>query len=145
MTKMLATETAPEELPVLDPGVPPGDTQPVLVDASIGDRPTHLTLSLVYDEHGDASAFHIALIPRTPHKSGSPFEGDSCSPRRVEYSGETPALGPGEVRRWAGGGQRVDVGIGAGVSGSSSLGEGSTKRSAGSWAMNERTSKSQKR
>lgn len=145
MTKMLATETAPEELPVLDSGLPPGGTQPFLVNASIGDRPTHLTLSLVYDEHGEASAFHIALIPRTPHKTGSPFEEDSCSPpRRVEYSGESSALAPGEVRRWAGGGQRIDVGVGEGVSGSS-LGEGSTKRSAGCWAKNGRTAKSQKR
>lgn len=145
MTEMLATETAPEELPVLNPGVPPGDTQPFFVNASIGDRPTHLTVSLVYDEHGDASAFHIALIPRTPHRSGSPFEGDSCSLRRVEYNGETSESVPGEVRRWAGGGQCVDVGIGADGVSDSSLGEGSTKRSAGCWAENERTAKSQKR
>lgn len=41
-------------------------SQPFLANAGIGHRPTLLTVSLVYDERGEASAFHVALIPRAP-------------------------------------------------------------------------------
>lgn len=67
MSKMLAVSTAPQEDP-LSP--PPAGAQPFLANAGIGNRPTLLTVSLVYDEGGEASAFHVALIPRST--------GDSC-------------------------------------------------------------------
>ena len=142
MAKMLSSEAAAQEPPVVDPGLPSAGTLPFLVNANIGDRPTHLTLSLVPDEDGKASAFHIALIPRTLPRVERPASGDCCSPRSLEYRGEPQALPHGEVRRWPGtqgaeGGVEVGVGV--------SIGEGSAKRAAGSRDTNGRTTKLQKR
>lgn len=63
MTRMLAPTGPQEDVPA---GKSPQEaTQPFLANAGIGDRPSLLTVSLVYDERGDASAFHVALIPRS--------------------------------------------------------------------------------
>lgn len=60
MSSMLAASSTPQ-----DPLAPPvAGAQPFLANAGIGNRPTLLTVSLVYDESGEPSAFHIALIPR---------------------------------------------------------------------------------
>lgn len=68
MGSMLAASSGPQ-----DPLAPPQvGAQPFLANAGIGNRPTLLTVSLVYDESGEASAFHIALIPRN---TGSTVDG----------------------------------------------------------------------
>lgn len=79
MSSMLAASSAPQ-----DPLAPPqAGAQPFLANAGIGNRPTLLTVSLVYDESGEASAFHIALIPRNTGTAG-------------ERSGEAGFVAPGE-------------------------------------------------
>ncbi|CAM9683932.1 unnamed protein product, partial [Scytosiphon promiscuus] len=67
MSKMLAVSTVPQDNP-LSPQ--PAGAQPFLANAGIGNRPTLLTVSLVYDEGGEANAFHVALIPRSGGNSG---------------------------------------------------------------------------
>lgn len=80
-----------------------GGSQPFLANAGIGDRPTLLTVSLVYDERGEASAFHVALIPRSKNPAGGHVEA-CCSGSSTKYTCEAPCLGVNEVESGARGG-----------------------------------------
>ncbi|CAM9586868.1 unnamed protein product, partial [Hapterophycus canaliculatus] len=122
MSKMLAVSTVAQD----DPLSPlPAGAQPFLANAGIGNRPTLLTVSLVYDEGGEASAFHVALIPRstggrcgvgrgaggaggqasvaarnsTEYDAGAP----GFSVGKEESAGRSGKRGPGST--WEGGGQ----------------------------------------
>lgn len=75
----------------------PGGSQPFQANAKIGDRPTLLTVSLVYDERGEASAFHVALIPRSHNPQDLAFEG--CDRKSMEYNGEPPGVCVNEAKR----------------------------------------------
>eukprot|EP00752_Nemacystus_decipiens_P010222 g9108.t1 len=84
MSSMLAASSLPQ-----DPLAPPQQVgaKPFLANAGIGNRPTLLTVSLVYDDNGEASAFHVALIPRST--------GDDCVEGRrssTEYEAEAPGV-----------------------------------------------------
>lgn len=94
MTSMLAAPSLPQ-----DPLAPPPQqvgAKPFLANAGIGNRPTLLTVSLVYDESGEASAFHVALIPRNTGDDavkGGQAGFDARGQRRsTEYDAEAPGL-----------------------------------------------------
>lgn len=127
MSEMLVTSSVLQEAP----GPTHGGSQPFLANAGIGDRPTVLTVSLVYDERGEASAFHVALIPMAQKVEG---ESSACSGRNsTEYNGEAPGLCVNEVLRGNRGGKSARCA-------SSATG----KRSVRVWDSRERTT-SQKR
>lgn len=92
---MLAASSLPQ-----DPLAPPQQqvgAKPFLANAGIGNRPTLLTVSLVYDESGEASAFHVALIPRKTDDDA--IEGGQDQRRSTEYDAEAPGV---MVRKAAG-------------------------------------------
>lgn len=103
MSSMLATSSLAQ-----DPLAPPRQVgaKPFLANAGIGNRPTLLTVSLVYDESGDASAFHVALIPRNAD------EGQRSS---TEYDAEAPGV---MVQKAAAGWEVEPGAAGAGTGGS---------------------------
>lgn len=123
MSEMLVASSVPQE----NRGPAQGGSQPFLANAGIGDRPTVLTVSLVYDERGEASAFHVALIPMAQKDEGK--SSASCGRSSTEYNGEAPGLCVDEALRGDGGGK-----------GDSATG----KRSVRVWDSRERTT-SQKR
>lgn len=127
MNDMLLVSSVPQEAP----GPAHGGSQPFLANAGIGDRPTVLTVSLVYDERGEASAFHVALIPMAQKAEGK--SSASCERSSTEYNGEAPGLCVDEALR----GNRGDKGArcASSVTG---------KRSVRVWDSRERTT-SQKR
>ncbi len=98
MSSMLATASSPSPSPSpQDPLAPPQlGAQPFLANAGIGNRPTLLTVSLVCDESGEASAFHVALIPRN---TGATAEGGEAGfvargqRSSTEYDAEAPGSG----------------------------------------------------
>lgn len=88
MSSMLAASSLPQ-----DPLAPPQQVgaKPFLANAGIGNRPTLLTVSLVYDESGEASAFHVALIPR--NTGDDAVEGGQGQQRSsTEYEAEAPGV-----------------------------------------------------
>lgn len=89
MSKMLTLTKAPQEQSGPSPPQT-GVSEPFLANACIGHRPTLLTVSLVYDERGEASAFHVALIPRSQAPADGIGLSEGCSRRSPEYSGEAP-------------------------------------------------------
>lgn len=109
MSKMLAVSTVPQDDP-LSPA--PAGAQPFLANAGIGNRPTLLTVSLVYDEGGEASAFHVALIPRSTGDSCGGADGDgggqasAAARNSTEYDAGAPgfSVGKGSSGRITGGG-----------------------------------------
>ena len=109
MSSMLAAASSPSPSPSPQeqdapqpPLAPPQvGAQPFLANAGIGNRPTLLTVSLVYDESGEASAFHVALIPRN---TGSTAEGGEAGfvARGQRSSTEYDAEAPGVIAKKAG-------------------------------------------
>lgn len=88
MSSMLAASSLAQ-----DPLAPPQQVgaKPFLANAGIGNRPTLLTVSLVYDESGEASAFHVALIPR--NTGDDAVEGGQGQQRSsTEYDAEAPGV-----------------------------------------------------
>lgn len=90
MSSMLAAPSLPQ-----DPLSPQQQQQqvgakPFLANAGIGNRPTLLTVSLVYDESGEASAFHVALIPRTT--GDDTVEGGQGKRSSTEYGAGAPGF-----------------------------------------------------
>lgn len=73
---LAAAASSPSQSPVTSPQI---GAQPFLANAGIGNRPTLLTVSLVFDEGGEASAFHVALIPRTTGAGNGGGSSGSCT------------------------------------------------------------------
>eukprot|EP00903_Cladosiphon_okamuranus_P009536 g9084.t1 len=87
MSSMLAASSLPQD-PLAAPQQQVG-AKPFLANAGIGNRPTLLTVSLVYDENGAASAFHVALIPRNTGDDDA-VEGGQDQRSSTEYDAEAP-------------------------------------------------------
>ncbi|CAN0430439.1 unnamed protein product, partial [Ectocarpus sp. 12 AP-2014] len=82
---LAAAASSPSQSPVTSPQI---GAQPFLANAGIGNRPTLLTVSLVFDEGGEASAFHVALIPRTTGAGNGGGSSGNCS----DGGGDTDGL-----------------------------------------------------
>lgn len=124
MNNMLASPAPHDSIAFSNGGPPPGST-PFLANAGIGDRPTLLTVSLVYDERGDASAFHVALIPRSRQQNTVPGptiqsnNNAGCSGKPQQYPQQinksTGGFGVKRQDRGEGGGPKAsDCSVGLG-------------------------------
>lgn len=82
---LAAAASSPSQSPVPSPQI---GAQPFLANAGIGNRPTLLTVSLVFDEGGEASAFHVALIPRSTGAANGGGSSGSCT----DGGGDTDGL-----------------------------------------------------